>query len=113
MKDEFEKFAQMDFTTWLSMVTVAICATVVRFLIEAKVWTIGGMIKNIILSLFMAYLIVLYCSAMGFSGKTTALFVGVLTVQAVNLLTGLGKLGEEFAKDPIKMFNKIRNSLKR
>lgn len=113
MKDYFEKFAQMDWVTWLSMMAVALCATIVRLLIEAKELTLKGFIISSFMAAFLAYLVALYCLAIELDGKMMGVVVGFVTYQAVNILTGLGKLGAAFAKDPIELFNRMRNNLKR
>jgi len=103
----------MDYLTWFSVMFVALSATIVRLLIEAQALTVRGFIISSIMAAFLAYITALYCMEIEMSAKMMGVTVGLVTYQAVNILTGLGKLGAAFAKDPIALAEKIRNIFKK
>lgn len=113
MKPDFEKFANMDFLTWASVMTVAILSTIVRLLVEAEKLSFRGFVVGSVLAAFLAYITALFCMEIEMSGQMMGVTVGLVTYQAVNILTGLGKLGAAFAKDPIALAEKIRNIFKK
>lgn len=113
IRDQFEKIAQMDITTWVSMLMVAFSATLVRLLVELNNFSIREFVVGSILAVFLAYITVLYCMEIEMSGKMMGVTVGFTTYQATNILTGIGKLGATFAKDPIALFTKIKEALKK
>ena len=113
LKDVFEKFAQMDAATWLNMVAVALTATLVRILVEINNFNLREFVIGSILALFLAYMTMLYCLDKEMTERMTALTVGFVTYQATNILTGIGKLGAAFAKDPIALFTKIKGAIKK
>ena len=113
LREKFEQFANMSLYQWFSVICVAVCATMVRLLVERSGFTLREFIIGSILSAFLAYLVALYCLDSGISAKMTGVIVGCTTYQANNLLVGLGKIGASFAKDPLAFFIKIKDTLKK
>ena len=113
MKESFEKLTQMELATWISMMTVAICATIVRLVVEASNFSVREFLIGSLLAGFLAYLTALYCLEQEMSGKMMGVVVGFVTYQATNILTGLGRLGAAFAKDPIALVKRIKEAVKK
>jgi hypothetical protein len=108
MKDAWERFAQMDFSTWLSVLVLAVSATLVRLLIEAERLTIRGVVVGSFMAAFLAYVTALYCLEIGMSERMMGVTVGIVTYQALNILTGIAKLGAGFAKNPAEFLFNLR-----
>lgn len=108
MKEHWEKFSQMELPTWLAVMAVSIVATVVRFLIEARQFTLQGFIASSFMAGFVAYIAALYCLEVNTTQRMTVAIIGVLAYQSTNILTGIGKLGASFASDPISLLKRIR-----
>lgn len=110
MRDAFEKFAQMEFETWLSLMALAICATIITFAVERTMPTWQEFLSRSFMTSFAGYLAALYCMASDINGRMQNVIVGFVTYQATNILTGIGKLGAAFAKDPLALLEKIRKA---
>jgi len=108
VKEEWEKFAQMDMTLWLSVMTIAICAVLARLICEGTPLTMRIFIEDSIIAGFVAYISTLYLLASDTSLKMASSIVGGLTYQSKNILTGIAKIGAAFAKDPFQFLNKTK-----
>lgn len=108
MREGWEKFSQMELPTWLAVMAVSIAATVVRFLIEARQFTLQGFIASSFMAGFVAYISALYCLEVDATERMTVAIIGVLAYQSTNILTGIGKLGAAFASDPIALLKRVK-----
>jgi hypothetical protein len=113
MKSLFEEFAQMGLVTWLSVMAVALASTIVGVLAEVANVKWREFFVRSILAAFLAYMTALYCLEQEMSGRMMGVVVGFVTYQATNILTGLGRLGAAFAKDPIALAIKIKQVVKK
>lgn len=108
MKEHWEKFAQMDISTWLNVIVISICATVVRLVVEGDGFSLRSFLIGSFMAAFLAYVTALYCLELNMSVKMMGVTVGIVTYQATNILTGIAKIGAAFAKDPFKFFEKTK-----